>query len=139
MPDAPATYWDPLRRKEVAATPEEGVRQWFISVLAEGCSVPKHLMMSEVPLEFGRKKWRADILVYGSDGKPLAVVECKRPGVSIDASVAEQALRYNAVLGVRFIILTNGKNTYIYKSGQDAFTQMDHLPDWQEMTAAWQR
>ena len=27
--------WDPLRKKEVALTPEEKVRQWFIGVLRE--------------------------------------------------------------------------------------------------------
>ena len=52
-----------------------------------------------------------------------------------DASfeVAEQALRYNSVLKVRFIFLTNGKNTYIYKSEGAAFKPMDRLPLWEEM------
>jgi len=133
MPDTPATYWDPLRRKEVAATPEERVRQWFISVLSESCAVPKHMMMSEVQMKFGKKIWRADILIYGRDGKPLAVVECKKPEVKIDGSVAEQALRYNSVLGVRFIFLTNGKNTYIYRLEGAEFKQLDKLPSWDEM------
>ena len=36
--------WDPLRRKSVAATPEEEVRQWFISaVLHMGMEVPDEL------------------------------------------------------------------------------------------------
>lgn len=133
MPDAPATYWDPLRRREVAATPEERVRQWFIGILKDRCSVPMHMMMSEVQMKFGSKTWRADILVYGKDGSPIAVVECKRPDVAIDGTVAEQALRYNSVLKVRFIFLTNGKNTYIYKSEGAAFKPMDRLPLWEEM------
>ena len=34
-------YYDPLRRKWVAATPEEKVRQWFIGVLKDSAGVPE--------------------------------------------------------------------------------------------------
>ena len=62
--DRKDTVWDPLRRKEVALTPEEEVRQWFIGdVLHDGMGVPLHMMMSEVSLSFGDKAWRADIVV----------------------------------------------------------------------------
>ena len=54
--------WDPLRKKSVRNTPEEAVRQWFISVLHEGMGVPEHMMGSEVALEHAGKKYRADIV-----------------------------------------------------------------------------
>ena len=62
---ASGKIWDPLRRKMVALTPEERVRQWFIGVLQEVAQVPRHQMMSEVEMHFGDadKVWRADILV----------------------------------------------------------------------------
>ena len=108
--------WDPLRRKKVALTPEERVRQWLIGVLREGAGVPLHQMMSEVELHFGSsdKVWRADILVYGRGGEPLAVVECKRPEVALTPAVLEQALRYNCVLDVRCIIISNGAETRVF-------------------------
>ena len=56
--------WDPLRRKEVALTPEERVRQWFITVLRDELGVPPYEMMSEATLSYGGKAWRADIVVY---------------------------------------------------------------------------
>ena len=74
------TLYDPLRRKDVAATPEEQVRQWFISILSSRSGVPLHLMMSEAPLSLGPKRWRADILVYDRAGAPLAVVLWRRTG-----------------------------------------------------------
>ena len=124
--------WDPLRRKEVADTPEERVRQWFIGVLADaGC--PMGLMGSEVQLKAGGKLLRADIVVYGRDGSPLAVTECKRPEVAITPEVAQQALRYHSVLAVSVICLTNGKNSYIYKRDGSAFVPMDHVPSYDEM------
>ena len=125
--------FDPLRRKEVAATPEERVRQWFIGLLLESAGVPRHLMMSEAPLQFGAKKWRADILVYDRSGAPLAVVECKRPGVDLSKAVAAQAMRYNMVLDVWWLMLTNGSKTLIFKREGSEFKASDTFPQYQEM------
>ena len=125
--------FDPLRRKEVAATAEERVRQWFIGVLLSDCGVPAHLMMSEAPLHLGAKKWRADILIYDRSGSPLAVVECKRPDVDIDSSVAAQAMRYNMVLDVRWLILTNGVKTLIFRRDGSAFKAFGSLPLYEQM------
>ena len=127
------TLWDPLRRKEVAATPEERVRQWFIVQLRDVFKVPMHMMMSECALMFGGKRYRADILVYDRKGAPLAVVECKRPSVKLDAQVVEQAMRYNAVLGVRYIILTNGNLTYLYRLEAGRFVPCGSVPEYEEM------
>ena len=124
---------DPLRRKEVAATPEERVRQWFIIQLRDAFGVPEHMMMSEVGFRFGAKNWRADIVVYDRAAAPLAVVECKRPDVALDARVLEQAMRYNSVLGVRFLFVTNGKMTYLYRLEGETFVPMDSVPTYEEM------
>ena len=125
--------FDPLRRKDVPDIPEERVRQWFIALLRDSAAVPAGLMMSEWALEYGGKRYRADIVVFDREALPLAVVECKRPDVSIDAAVAEQAMRYNIVLGVEFLFLTNGKNTYLYQREGGVFRAMDHLPSYEEM------
>ena len=127
------TVWDPLRRKQVAATPEERVRQWFIIQLRDTFGVPEHMMNSEVGFKFGAKPWRADILVYDRAGKPLAVVECKRPDVALDAHVIEQAMRYNSVLGVRYLFVTNGNLTYLYTLEGDTFVPLDRIPTFEEM------
>lgn len=121
-------YWDPLRKKMVAATPEERVRQWFIGVLRDAMAVPEHMMMSEASLSFGQKTYRADILVWSREARPLAVVECKRPEVELSSAVLEQAMRYNAVLGVRWLIVTNGTKTFLYKKVNGVFTPQQTLP-----------
>ena len=132
--DRKDTVWDPLRRKEVALTPEEEVRQWFIGdVLHAGMGVPLHMMMSEVPLRLGDKPWRADIVVYGRDMKPLLVVECKRPDIPLDQAVVDQAIRYNRVLDVRYIVITNGPKTFFFERREDQFGFMEKAPLWSEM------
>lgn len=128
--------WDPLRKKMVALTPEERVRQWFIGVLRDQLNVPAHMMMSEVSFKLGDKPFRADILVYGRDTAPLMVVECKRPETDMDREVLEQALKYNLVLGVRYIAITNGERTFGFKSTDDPevpFEQITSFPDWEAM------
>lgn len=125
--------WDPLRKKQVALTPEERVRQWFIGVLQEQMKVPAHMMMSEVSMRFGRKPFRADILVYGRDMAPLLVVECKRPEVEMSREVLEQALKYNLVLEVKYIVITNGSKTFGFVRSGDIYEQLASFPDWEEM------
>ena len=130
------TIYDPLRRKDVSLTPGERVRQWFIEQLRTAAGVPLHQMMSEVALEYGAgKKWRADIVVYGHGGVPMAVVECKRPDIEISKEVLEQALRYSAVLQVPFLFLTNGHLTYICRKTGDGYAFLDKAPVYEEMLA----
>ncbi|MBQ7195525.1 MAG: type I restriction enzyme HsdR N-terminal domain-containing protein [Bacteroidales bacterium] len=123
--------WDPLRKKEVPLTPEEKVRQWFIGVLRDNAGVPVHMMMSEVGL--GERALRADIVVYGRDASPLTVVECKRPEVQLDTAVLEQALKYYGILKVKYIIITNGTATYVFKRGEKGFVQEKSLPQYGQM------
>ena len=125
--------WDPLRKKMVTATPEERVRQWFILQLRDMFGVPEHMMRSEVGFRYGRKPWRADIVVFDRAGAPLLVVECKRPDVALDEKVLRQALRYNSVLDVRFLVVTNGNLTYLYRLDGGEFVPSDRIPAYEEM------
>jgi type I site-specific restriction endonuclease len=125
--------WDPLRKKEVALTPEERVRQWCIGVLTSQMGVPAHLMMSEASFTLGDKKFRADILVYDRKVRPLAVVECKRPEVEITQDVLDQAIRYNMALDVSYMIITNGTRTFICRRQENGFVFIDKVPTYNEM------
>lgn len=125
--------WDPLRKKEVALTPEERVRQWCIGVLAGPMKVPMHMMMSEVGFKLGGKQFRADIIIYDRKAQPLAVVECKRPEVVIDQEVLDQAVRYNMVLNVKYMIITNGTRTFICRKEGEVYSFISNVPDYNEM------
>lgn len=129
------TIYDPLRRRDVALTPEEQVRQWFIGVLSEEFKIPRHMMMSEVPMQFGdaRKQYRADIVVYDRAASPLMIVECKRPDVAISQDVIDQALRYHSVMDVAYIVLTNGHSTYMFGRSGSGFIPLSSIPSWDTM------
>ena len=125
--------FDPLRKKEVPLTPEEQVRQWFISFLHEQMQVPHSMMNSEVSFNLGDKQMRADILVFARDLKPMMVIECKRPSVPLSDKVLQQIIRYNWVLDVPFIVATNGQNTYICKRNGKGSDMMEKAPSFAEM------
>lgn len=127
------TIWDPLRKKEVSLTPEEKVRQWCIRFLNRQMSVPIYMMMSEVGFKLGEKQFRADIIVYDRAARPLAVVECKRPEVPISTTVLEQAVRYNMVLNVKYIIITNGLKTFIFEKKDGRYEPVNSAPDYENM------
>lgn len=127
------TIWDPLRKKEVALTPEERVRQWCIGILSGQMDVPLHMMMSEAGFRLGGKRFRADILVYDRSARPLMVVECKRPEVEITQEVLDQAIRYNMALNVRYIMITNGTRTFICRKSDSGFVFTDNVPTYNEM------
>ena len=137
MLDVMRKVFDPLRRKDVALTPEEQVRQWCIGVLADDLGVPLHMMMSEVGMKLGEKQFRADILVYDRQVRPLVVVECKRPEVELGREVLDQAVRYNMVLNVRYMIITNGRQTFACRreetEGNVRYVFVDKVPSYNEM------
>jgi type I site-specific restriction endonuclease len=125
--------WDPLRKKEVALTPEERVRQWCIGILRDQMGVPVHMMMSEAGFKLGDKQFRADILVYDRQASPLMVVECKRPEVELTQEVLDQAIRYNMVLDVRYMIITNGTKTYMCGKEGARYVFLTSFPVYSEM------
>lgn len=112
---------------------EEPVRAWFMNVLSNSCGVPPSLMKAETGFRLGHKLYRADILIWDRNAKPLALVECKAPEVPISTSVLDQAVRYNMVLNVRWIFLTNGSVTLAFHREGGAFVPVNALPDYERM------
>ncbi|MCD8208651.1 MAG: type I restriction enzyme HsdR N-terminal domain-containing protein, partial [Bacteroidales bacterium] len=79
--------------------------------------------------------YRVDILVYDRKGAPLAVVECKKPEVELDGVVLDQAVRYNMVLNVKYLMITNGRKTCICRreEGSTEYRFLDAVPSYEEM------
>ena len=126
--------FDPLRRRFVALTPEEEVRQKTLYLLVEHLGVPAGLLAVEYSVKVNGLDKRADAVVFGNEGRPLMIVECKAPSVTLTETVLEQALRYHSVLQPQYLLLTNGTVTYCYKSEGASLRPLDHLPDYKEMT-----
>ena len=107
--------FDPLRKKRVALTPEEQVRQFFIAWLNKERNFPLSLMASEYSICYNRQRFRCDIVCFNKSLEPQVIVECKAPDVKLTNAVIEQIARYNMVLRVKYLIVTNGCDTYVLK------------------------
>ena len=107
--------WDSLRQKWLLLTPEEWVRRNAIEWLVKHRGIPALRISQEHPVNINGQRQRADIVVVDEGAKPYLLVECKAPEIALDNEVAMQAMRYNAIVGARFVILTNGLKLYCYE------------------------
>jgi len=92
--------FDDVRKKYVRLTPEEWVRQNFIQYLNQELAYPLSLTSVE-----------PSKMVY----KRNKLVECKAPAIKLTQEVFDQALRYNIVLKVPYIVITNGLQHFCCK------------------------
>ena len=100
--------FDIVRNRYVALTPEEWVRQHAIRQLHYELGYPLELIQVEGAITLNGMTRRCDIVVYDASVKPYIIVECKRETVPLTQKVLDQACRYNLVLQVPYLWLTNG-------------------------------
>jgi hypothetical protein len=127
--------FDGIRRQWVALTPEEWVRQHFVQYLLQIKKYPAPLLAIEKEIMLGDLRKRCDIVVFNRQGQPLLLVECKQPSVALDDKVLQQALRYNIVLQVPYIVITNGTHTAGFRCRQATADPLAALPDWEVLDA----
>jgi hypothetical protein len=104
--------FDELRKKWILSTPEELVRQQFWKYLHFEKQYPVSLMAIEKTIVLNGLKKRFDLLIYDRNGNPHIIVECKSRKIKIDESTMDQILSYQYKIGAKYLILTNGINTY---------------------------
>ena len=121
---------DIIRRRYVALTPEEGVRQAVIRYLHDKKGYPLELMQVEGTITLNGMSRRCDIVVYDKAMTAKMIVECKRPDVAITQKVADQACRYNTVLQVPWLLLTNGKQSIMVEIENGVLKQCE-IPSWE--------
>ncbi len=121
--------WDELRCKWLVLTPEEWVRRHLIAYLTRECGAPLHAVCQEYAVCVNGQSQRADVVVCDAQGQPLLLAECKEPKVAIDASVRDQAMRYNAVIGARYVLLTNGIKLQGWERTDEGYIPLRSMPD----------
>ena len=104
--------FDELRKKWILSTPEEEVRQQFWKYLHFEKKYPVSLMAIEKTIIINGLNKRFDLLIYDRNGNPNIIVECKSRNVIINESTLNQILSYQYKIGAKYLILTNGKETY---------------------------
>lgn len=124
--------FDPVRKRAVALSPEELVRQLLILYLHREKGYPLSAMGVEKALQVLGRERRFDLLLFNSRHEARVLVECKAPEVAINQSVFDQAALYNYRLKTPYLLVTNGLKTFCCAIDIDLKTYffLGEIPAW---------
>lgn len=118
-----------VRKKDIKLTPEEAVRQLYITVLQETYDYPTERMEIEYAVSFGREKKRADIVVFDKkDSRAVnIIVELKKPKLK---DGKEQLKSYCNATGATIGIWSNGDSiSYYHRKDPNYFEDIPQIPN----------
>lgn len=132
--EAPEVY-DFLRRRYVALTPEEWVRQHFTHWLVEQKGYPQGLLGNEIALKCGEKTLRCDSILYDKVAKPLMIIEYKAPNVALSQRVFDQISTYNLLLHVDYLTVSNGMEHLCCRMNyeQQRYEFLQEIPNYKDL------
>lgn len=114
--------FDFLRKRFVALTPEEWVRQQFTHFLVKHKGYPAMFIGNEITLSVGRLSRRCDSVVFNKSAEPVMIIEYKAPTVKITQKVFEQICSYNIALHAPYLTVSNGLQSYCCRIDKEANT-----------------
>lgn len=127
--------FDPIRKKYVALTPEEYVRQQTILYLINEKGYPIGLLKVETVLSLNGMTKRTDIMVHDKTGNPLMIIECKAESVQLTQAVFDQLACYNLKFKVPYLFATNGAKHYccILDFEQSTYAFLKEIPHYKDL------
>ncbi|HRI28028.1 MAG TPA: type I restriction enzyme HsdR N-terminal domain-containing protein [Chitinophagales bacterium] len=127
--------YDVVRKKYVALTPEEWVRQHWLHFLIGHLQYPAGMIAVERGVKFLSIQRRADVVVYNKHFKPLLIIECKAPQVGINQQTFDQIARYNMTLQVPYLVVSNGIDHFCCKIDhhQKSYRFISEIPAYPEL------
>ncbi|WP_455627786.1 type I restriction enzyme HsdR N-terminal domain-containing protein [Parabacteroides chinchillae] len=126
---------DIVRRKYVALTPEEWVRQHFVNYLFTTKGFPHELLANEVSIKLNNTSKRCDTVVYNRFLIPLMIIEYKAPHIEITKEVFDQIARYNMALKVEYLTVSNGIHHFCCKINYNSqtYTFLEDIPEYTDL------
>lgn len=100
--------YDHVRQKWVKLTEEEWVRQNINIYISQILEVPLSKFANEVSIKYNGLSKRCDSIIYDNYGKPLVIIEYKKPTIKINQKIFDQIFVYNLQLSVPYLIVSNG-------------------------------
>ena len=133
--DGKTYVWDPIRRKYVSLTPEEWVRQHFVNFLITQNNYPQERLANEVSIKLNTLSKRCDTVIYNAFLEPLMIIEYKAPFIELTRAVFDQIARYNQVLHVPCLTVSNGIQHICCRIdyGQQTYSFLKNIPTYEEL------
>ncbi len=115
--------FDVIRKRYVALTPEEHK------------GYPTALLANEVMVKLNGTTKRCDTVLYRRDLSARMIVEYKAPHIEITQAVFDQITRYNMVLKVDYLIVSNGMQHYCCRMDYEnqSYTFLQDIPDYKSL------
>ncbi len=124
--------FDELRRKMVALTPEEWVRQHIIHYLLTEKRYSKKLIAVERGIELNGLQKRFDLVLFDNTGTARMIIECKAPEEKLNEKVFQQIATYNLSLNVDYLWVTNGEFNFCSKL-KGGIELLKEVPDYEQL------
>jgi len=118
-----------IRKKEIKLTPEEIVRQLYLSTLINKYQYPIDRINVESIVNFGREEKRADIIIQDKDniGSAYIIVELKKPKLK---DGKEQLKSYCNATGSPMGVWTNGESiSFYHRKDPNYFEDIPNIPN----------
>lgn len=134
--------YDKIRQQWVVATPEEIVRQKWLSYMCTELQFPKELLVIERELKMlphlkdqpQLPTRRVDILSYARGITPLLLIECKAEPLSQEA--LDQVLAYNTFVQASYVAIVNATSIRLRYNLACKRCEIDRLPSFPELMEA---
>lgn len=125
--------FDNQRKKYVALTPEEWVRQNFVRFLIEEKNFPPARIAVEFALKINDLERRCDAVVFDKMRKPQIIIEVKSPQIALNQAVFDQIAVYNSRLKVDYFMVSNGLQHYCCRVDTEnlRYEFLSEIPDYQ--------
>ena len=90
---------------------------------------------NEQAIELNGMSRRCDSVIYNKTGQPKVIVEYKAPTVTLSQKVFDQIARYNLVLHVDYLIVSNGLKHYCVRMDYCAqkYKFLQDIPSYNEI------
>ena len=118
-----------IRKKEIKLTPEEIVRQLYLSTLINKYQYPIDRINVESIVNFGREEKRADIIIQDKNniGSAYIIVELKKPKLK---DGKEQLKSYCNATGSPMGVWTNGESiSFYHRKDPNYFEDIPNIPN----------
>ncbi len=121
------TYlWCPIRKKWLIFTPEEWVRQQWISFFLYQ-NYPTGWIISEYTVTYqNKKKIRLDLALLDENQKMVLLAEFKKIDYQITSLDLEQLLRYASLLNPEYLLLSNYKQVFLWKQNSKSWSYYEN-------------
>ena len=110
---APIVF-DPIRKKNVRATPEEIVRQLWLLYFLEKLGLNPKMIAVERSILIHKMKRRFDLVVFSKSTDAILLVELKAPEITINQATFDQIAQYNMGMQVPYALVSNGAKHYCF-------------------------